>query len=238
MTGPLFVSLDSARLAYEMLEAEWSVSYAAPGILPEPADALAALARRLGPELITVCLDFDERVMRMGFGTLDAVKMLRKAGIEVRSTPGLRTGLAIIDDSGYIFTPTALYLEAEERSDASPNAMRLAKDRLPRLLPVSRPPQRPSPSRSPKPKKSAIAYVSRQSRCPRSKWSIRTLQRSRSGSMKRLLFSSTLLVKCGSSTLISSMSSWSCLERRSNGDGSQSRRPSRSWAAARTSSGV
>lgn len=134
MTGPLFVSLDSARLAYEMLEAEWSVSYAAPGILPEPADALAALARRLGPELITVCLDFDERVMRMGFGTLDAVKTLRKAGIEVRSTPGLRTGLAIIDDSGYIFTPTALYLEAEERSDASPNAMRLSKDQITEAL--------------------------------------------------------------------------------------------------------
>ena len=69
--------------------------------------------------MITVCLDFDERVMRMGFGTLDAVKVLRDAGIEVRTMPGLRTGLIVIDDTGYIFTPNALYLEADKRPDTA-----------------------------------------------------------------------------------------------------------------------
>jgi hypothetical protein len=44
----------------------------------------------------------------MGFGELSAVEILREAGIVVRSTPGLRTGLVIVDDEGYIFTPTAL----------------------------------------------------------------------------------------------------------------------------------
>jgi hypothetical protein len=70
----------------------------------------------------------------MGFGTLDAVTTLRDAGIEIRSTPGLRTGLVIIDDAGYIFTPTALYLEAEQRSDTAPNAMRLSKDQVTEAL--------------------------------------------------------------------------------------------------------
>ena len=58
---------------------------------------MAELARRLDPEFITVCLDFDERVMRMGFGELAAVKTLRDAGIVVNSTSGLRTGLVIVD---------------------------------------------------------------------------------------------------------------------------------------------
>jgi hypothetical protein len=62
------------------------------------------------------------------------VKTLREAGIEVRSTPGLRTGLVIIDDTGYIFTPTALYLEADERSAQAPNAMRLSKDQVTEAL--------------------------------------------------------------------------------------------------------
>ena len=70
---PLFLLLDSSRMAYEMFGAQRSVCFAAPGILEEPADALAALARRIGPELITVCLDIDEQVMRMGFGELVAV---------------------------------------------------------------------------------------------------------------------------------------------------------------------
>ena len=134
MSKSLFLSLDSTFLAHEIESAERSVCYAAPGILPKPAKALAALARRISPELIAVCLDFDERVMRIGFGTLDAVKTLRESGIEVRSTPGLRTGLAIIDDNGYIFTPTALYLEAEEPSDTAPNALRLSKDQVTEAL--------------------------------------------------------------------------------------------------------
>lgn len=108
MPESLFLSLSSSRLAEEMFRAEVAVCYAAPGILEDPADALAALSRRIGPTKIAVCLDFDQRVMRMGFGTIKAVETLREAGIEVRSTPGLRTGLAVIDDEGYIFTPTAL----------------------------------------------------------------------------------------------------------------------------------
>jgi hypothetical protein len=126
--------MDSSRLAYEIFGANVSVCYVAPGILQEPADALVALAHRIGPELITVCLDFDERVMRMGFGELEAVKTLREAGIEVRSAPGLRTGLVIIDEDGYIFTPTALYLEAEVRPADAPNAMCLSKDQVKEAL--------------------------------------------------------------------------------------------------------
>ena len=128
----LFLSLDSEYLADMIAGARRSVCYAAPGILPEPANALAALANRIGPELITVCLDFNERVLRMGFGTLDAVKTIRNSGIKVRSAAGLRTGLVIIDDTGFIFTPTALYLEAEQRANAAPNAMRLMKQQTDR----------------------------------------------------------------------------------------------------------
>lgn len=130
MTSQLFCSLDSVRIAKEILTAQHSVCYAAPGIQHEPASAMAEVAKHLGPGLITVCLDFDERVMRMGFGELEAVKNLRDAGIVVNSTPGLRTGLVIVDHRGYIFTPTALYLEADDRPTEAPNAMRLSKDQV------------------------------------------------------------------------------------------------------------
>ena len=121
MPEKLFLSLDSSQLARKITRAVQNVSYAAPGILKEPAEALAARARKIGPEMITVCLDFDERVMRMGFGTLDAVKVLRDAGIEIRTISGLRTGLIVIDDTGYIFTPNALFLEADKRPDTARN---------------------------------------------------------------------------------------------------------------------
>jgi hypothetical protein len=142
MTEALFRSLDFAAIAGDIREAQHSVCYAAPGIQQEPAKAMAELARRIGPELITVCLDFDERVMRMGFGDLAAVKTLRDAGIVVNSSPGLRTGLVIVDHEGYIFTPTALYLEADQRPTDAPNALRLSRDQvmeaLARLSPAAK----------------------------------------------------------------------------------------------------
>jgi len=87
MTPPLFRSLDSAAMAKDIRAAKFSVCYAASGVQIEPARAMVDLAGRMGRDLITVCLDFDERVMRMGFGDLAAVKSLRDAGIEVNSTP-------------------------------------------------------------------------------------------------------------------------------------------------------
>jgi hypothetical protein len=77
MTAPLFRSLDSAAIAADIRAAQFSVCYAAPGIQQEPANAIADVAKRIGPDLVTVCLDFDERVLRMGFGSLSAVKTLR-----------------------------------------------------------------------------------------------------------------------------------------------------------------
>jgi hypothetical protein len=135
MTPPLFRSLDSAAIATSIRAAKFSICYASPGIQIEPAKAIVEVASRVnGPNLITICLDFDERVMRMGFGDIAAVKCLRDAGIVVNSTPGLRTGLVIVDDVGYIFTPTALYLEAEDRPADAPNAMRLSKDQVTEAL--------------------------------------------------------------------------------------------------------
>ena len=106
------------------------------------AEAIAEVAARLGVEMVTVALDFDERVMRMGFGDLESVKILREAGLVVRDAPGLRTALVLVDDEGYLFTPTALYLEAEPHGERAPNAMRLStaqlREALARLSPVAK----------------------------------------------------------------------------------------------------
>ena len=81
MSDPLFLSLNSIEVAKLIRAARRSVCFAAPGILRKPAKAMAEVAARTGPELVTVCLDFDEKVMRMGFGEMEAVTSLRNANI-------------------------------------------------------------------------------------------------------------------------------------------------------------
>lgn len=134
MTDQLFCSLDSKQISREISHAQTYACYAAPGILDCPDKAFVKLARCLGTDKIVVCLDFNEHVMRMGYGTYSAVETLRNSQIEIRTISGLRTGLLIVDNTGFIFTPTPLYLEAENQSSNAPNALRLAKTQIQEAL--------------------------------------------------------------------------------------------------------
>lgn len=125
-----FAALSSRSIAAYVSKAQQLVIYAAPGIHPEAAAALAELVTRLPHAAITISLDFDEHTLRMGYGTLEAVETLTKAGIKPTHSPGFRSGILIVDDRGWIFTPTALYLEAEPQSEETPNAVQLSAEQV------------------------------------------------------------------------------------------------------------
>ncbi|MDW7774501.1 MAG: hypothetical protein SCH71_16575 [Desulfobulbaceae bacterium] len=128
-----FCHLSSRRIAEIIDKAEGPICYAGPGVQQEPAQAMVKAAIRLGPEMLTIWIDFDERVMRMGYGEIEAVKLLREVGIMVRHAEGLRSALIIADDEGYTFTPTPLYLEAEPNSEIR-NALRLSREQVAEAL--------------------------------------------------------------------------------------------------------
>ncbi len=133
-TDALFCSLTPSRLADLVRSAQQAVCYAGPGIQLDLAQAMVEVAGRVGKEMLTVSLDFDDRVMRMGYGNVEAVKLLLDAGIAVQSSPGLRTALVVVDDAGYIFTPTALYLEAEPTDGSASNAVRMSGEQVAQAL--------------------------------------------------------------------------------------------------------
>ena len=88
----MFCNLSSQEVAEFIRSAQVSVCYASPGVQTEVAKAMAEVAGRLGPEMLSVSLDFDERVIRIGFGTIDGVSLLRSANISIQNCLGLRTG--------------------------------------------------------------------------------------------------------------------------------------------------
>ncbi len=136
-----FFHLSSSRIVEIIDKAKGPICYAGPGVQIEPARAMVKAAQRLGPGMLTVWIDFDERVMRMGYGDIEAVKLLRDAGIIVSHAPALRSALIIADSEGYTFTPTPLYLEAEPGNNVR-NALCLSRDQideaLVRLSPAAR----------------------------------------------------------------------------------------------------
>lgn len=124
---PVFSAFSSGRIAKLILNATTRVVYAAPGIHDEPAAALMELTQGLFSPHLTVSLDFDERTLRMGYGSLEAIELLRKAEIGITHAPGFRSGILIVDDRGWIFTPIARYLEDDPHSDETPNAIELSQ---------------------------------------------------------------------------------------------------------------
>lgn len=137
-----FETLTTAKMAELVRDAERAVCFAGPGLHDMLAEAITSKANEIGADLIIVCVDFDERVFRMGFGTLTAVEMLRKSGVSAASLAGLRMGLLIVDDVGYAFAPNALLLEGEGAGRSGMNAMRLlpeqAKEAMARLSPAAK----------------------------------------------------------------------------------------------------
>ncbi|MEI8309338.1 MAG: hypothetical protein WCH98_01140 [Verrucomicrobiota bacterium] len=107
-TSSILSAFSSRRIASYIASAKHRVIYAAPGIQVEAAEKLAERAAALGPHSLTVSLDFDEHTLRMGYGSLEAVETLRKAGIEPTQSPGFRSGILIVDERGWVFTPIAL----------------------------------------------------------------------------------------------------------------------------------
>lgn len=128
-----FCHLSSRRIAEIIATAQKTVCYVGPGIQKAPAEALVDVGKSIGMKNISVVLDFGERVLRMGYGDIGAVKMLRDAGIEVKHSVALRSALLIVDEEGYSFTPTPLYLEADPSEEAC-NAIRLSKEQIKDVL--------------------------------------------------------------------------------------------------------
>lgn len=142
MEEHFFKQINTDTLVELINKAEYSLCYAAPGLQLPAANAIVALAKRISPELIQVFLDVNEDVLRMGYGEIGSINLLKKEGIQVKHMSGLRNGLVVSDDLGYSYTPTALFLEKESTDNEALNGMRLmpaqVKETLARLSPASK----------------------------------------------------------------------------------------------------
>src|SRR5690606_12009790 len=93
-----------------ILQAQTRVVYAAASLNDAIASALMTQHKVLG-DRVTVILDYDESLFRMGYGLADSVSMLQEKGIPLRKQPGLRIGSLILDDLGWCFTLPPMAVE-------------------------------------------------------------------------------------------------------------------------------
>lgn len=103
----------------------------APGLSKEVAVVLADRIRNDGgPRELSVTLDVDPEVCRLGYGEIEALELLRSA-LESRTRilqvqKGVRIGLVVSDADILVYSPTPELIEAGSNSEEKPNAIRIA----------------------------------------------------------------------------------------------------------------
>lgn len=120
-----FKQINSNTLQSLIAQTQKYLCYAAPSIHRPVAEAIVKLSQAIGKDRILIFLDVDENVLRMGYGDIEAIKLLQDAGLYLQHLSGLRNGLIVCDQVGYSYTPTALYLEKEATHHEALNAIRL-----------------------------------------------------------------------------------------------------------------
>jgi len=126
---PAVTNVDEAKLVSLISRASQRLLFLAPGLTEPVAVAIEKAWLRLGATAVTVILDVDAEVCRLGYGTIDGLNRLQAAARQIQTLichqKGVRIGLLIADGITLIYSPTPLLVEAGSRRTDQPNAIQL-----------------------------------------------------------------------------------------------------------------
>lgn len=115
-----FTTVDDQVLVEYIRGAQKRIVFVAPGLFQPVADAIAERINAPGDVSVSLILDVDPEVCRLGYGHIDALRSVKnladQEGIDLRHQPGLRLGLLIVDELTILYAPTPRLIEATTRS--------------------------------------------------------------------------------------------------------------------------
>ena len=126
-----FTVVNDETLCGAIAATKEAVAYVAPGISKPVVDALSESLMSHPGLQITVVIDLDPEVYRLGYGTEEGLRALqelvRLQHLALRQQAGLRIGLLVTDDQTLVYSPTPLLIEAGSTSEAKPNAVVISR---------------------------------------------------------------------------------------------------------------
>lgn len=124
-----FTVASDERLTFLIETARERLIVVAPALTKPVAEALSYRLRDEGRINITVVLDADPEVYRLGYGDLEALALLQQAADEnligLSRQEGVRIGMIAADDQMIIYSPVPKLIEAGSTSVQKPNAIQL-----------------------------------------------------------------------------------------------------------------
>lgn len=125
----LFSVVNDHALCAAIAASQRRLVYIAPGISGPVAEAIDDLLARADAPAVTVIIDTNPEVCRLGYGTVEGLKHLQRLAEEkclpIRYQPGVRIGVLMCDEQMWVYTPTPLLIEAGAACSDQPNALLL-----------------------------------------------------------------------------------------------------------------
>jgi hypothetical protein len=124
-----FTVASDAALIELIRKAKSRLAVISPALTKQVADALVARFGEQDRLYLTVVLDADPEVYRLGYGDPEALEIIRTASVEaqfpLREQQGVRIGVVISDETTMIFAPVSRNIEAGSTTEEKPNAVLL-----------------------------------------------------------------------------------------------------------------
>lgn len=130
-----FQEVNDALLTKLIGKAQQRVVFVAPGVYQDVAEALGKRLAEIDRLQVTVVIDPDEDVCRIGYGDAKGLELLSRyadrQSFALMAQPGLRIGVLLVDDVTLVWSPTPRSVEAAPLGNAaspterSPNGLLL-----------------------------------------------------------------------------------------------------------------
>ncbi len=129
-TTPVFITANDRSLCSAITAVKNRLVYIAPGITAPIVEAITALMQSENDLAVTIIIDADPEVYRLGYGTEAGLKHLQLLANEqhlpIRYQPGVRIGVLMCDEKMWVYSPTPLLIETGSDRDDQPNAICLS----------------------------------------------------------------------------------------------------------------
>lgn len=109
------------------------VIFAAPSFSAKIANAFWINAELKGEVSQRIIVDANAEALRLGFGELKGLKEVADLGIDIRTAPGLRIGVLVVDNRAWVFSPTPEII-FEQPNVKTFNAVAVSKDFAQQIL--------------------------------------------------------------------------------------------------------
>ncbi len=123
----IFTVVNDDVLVSEIRKAKSKIVYVSPGISKAVALALGERFSELGKLAMTIIVDVDPEVYRLGYGDTEGLEHIKRLSDEhllaLRQQPGVRIGVLVTDDRTLVYSPTPHLIEAGSKQPEKPNAI-------------------------------------------------------------------------------------------------------------------